>query len=81
MNCHNVLYTVLKGNYFFSALQIPRLNATAAAAAVAKTPTQTAEQVTASTSTPVKHLRCKINENVCVIVLDTPGSKVSYRLL
>jgi hypothetical protein len=73
----------LSQNYFLTAQQIPRLYATAAAAAaeVAKTPTQTAEQVTASTSTPVKHLRCKINENVCVIVLDTPGSKVRYRLL
>jgi hypothetical protein len=74
-------YTVLKGNYFLAALQIPRLYATAAAAAVAKTPTQAAEQATASTSTPVKHLRCKINENVCVIVLDTPGTKVRCRLL
>lgn len=59
----------------YRAPQIRRLYATAAA--VAKTPTQAAEQATISTSTPVKHLRCKTNENVFVIVLDTPGSKVN----
>jgi hypothetical protein len=75
-------YTFVNGNSLPSALQIPRLYATAAAAAAAaKTPTHAAGQVTASTSTPVKHLRSKINENVCVIVLDTPGSKVRYKLL
>lgn len=30
---------------------------------------------------PVQHLRSKINENVCVITLDTPGSKVRCRVL
>jgi hypothetical protein len=69
----------MNGNSFLPAPQIQRLYATAAA--VTKTPTQSAEQATTSASTPVKHLRCKTNENVCVIVLDTPGSKVRCRLL
>jgi hypothetical protein len=49
----------------------------AASAAVGKKPTDSprAEAVT-STNIPVQHLRCKVSENVCVIVLDTPGSKV-----
>lgn len=72
-------YTPVSGNAFLLAPQIQRLYATAAA--VTKTPTQAAEQATTSTSTPVKHIRCKTNENVCVIVLDTPGSKVRCILL
>jgi hypothetical protein len=49
----------------------------ATAAAVAKKPTDlTRAEAVTSTNIPTQHLRCKINENVCVIVLDTPGSKV-----
>jgi hypothetical protein len=50
-----------------------------AAAAVAKKPTDSprSEAVT-STNIPVQHLRCKISENVYVMVVDTPGSKVRF---
>jgi hypothetical protein len=46
-------------------------------AAAAKKPTDPPKrEAVTSTNIPVQHLRCKISENVCVIVLDTPGSKV-----
>jgi hypothetical protein len=51
------------------------LYSTAAAVAKKSADSPAAEPAT-STNVPVQHLRCKIKENVYVIVLDTPGSKV-----
>jgi hypothetical protein len=63
--------------FFVSAPRISRLYATAAAAVATKPSHMSATQAAA----PVQHLRSKINENVCVITLDTPGSKVRCRVL
>jgi hypothetical protein len=70
-----VLLQQIKGNYFSPAPRIQRLYATAAAVAKKPMDSPGAEAVT-PTNIPVQHLRCKINENVYVIVLDTPGAKV-----
>jgi tRNA A37 threonylcarbamoyladenosine synthetase subunit TsaC/SUA5/YrdC len=64
-------------NFFPAAPQISRLYATAAATVA----TKPAHLSTTQTAAPVQHLRSKINENVCVIILDTPGSKVRCRLV
>lgn len=60
----------------YSAPRIQRLYAIAAAVAKKPMDSPGAEAVT-PTNIPVQHLRCKINENVYVIVLDTPGAKVN----
>jgi hypothetical protein len=64
------------GNSFPPVSQIQRLYSTAAAAVTKKPTDSPRTEAVTSTNIPVQHLRCKISENVCVIVLDTPGSKV-----
>ena len=75
-NWHHTFVTDVTGSSFSPVPQIQRLYSTTAAPVAKKSTDSPRTEAVTSTNIPVQHLKCKISENVCVIVLDTPGSKV-----
>lgn len=59
----------------YRALQIPRLYGTAAATATK--PAQPSPAASPAASSHAQHITCRVRDRVCVMVVDTPGSKVN----